>query len=81
MIYDGKVSGKRDMGETSVDLRKHSIKNTRGRSRKKDKDLPEDMYEDVWLMTVDEAKELSPTIPLGIQRESKLSLFFLVTQQ
>ena len=37
----------KEIGETSVDLRKHSIKDTGGRSRKKYEDPPEGMYEDV----------------------------------
>ena len=35
----------REVGETSVDLQKHSIKDTGGKSRKKDS--PEGMYEEV----------------------------------
>ena len=31
----------------SVDLRKHSIRDTGGRSRKKHEDLPEGIYEEV----------------------------------
>ena len=56
-IYNGKVSGKRGRSlplpllpltpPTSVDLRKHSIEDTRGRSRKKHKDPPKGMYEKV----------------------------------
>ena len=37
----------REIGETSVDLRKHSIKDIGGRSRKKHEDPPEGMYEEV----------------------------------
>ena len=37
----------REIGETSVDLRKHSNKDTGGRSRKKHEDPPEGMYEEV----------------------------------
>ena len=46
-IYDGKVSGSRGTVETSVDLRKHSIKDTGGRSRKKHEHPPKGMYEAV----------------------------------
>ena len=37
----------REVEETSVGLRKYSIKDTGGRSRKKHEDPPEDMYEAV----------------------------------
>ena len=43
------------VGKTSVDLRKYSIKDTGGRSRKKHEDAPEGMYEK--LMIVDEVEE------------------------
>ena len=37
----------REVGETSVDLRKQNIKDTGERSRKKQEDVPEGMYEEV----------------------------------
>ena len=40
------MSGKRGRERTSVDLRKRSVKDTGGRSRKKHKD-PDGMYEEV----------------------------------
>ena len=43
--YDGKVSVKR--GRTSIDLRKHNIKDTGGRLCKKHENPPEGMYEEV----------------------------------
>ena len=37
----------RDIGETSVDLRKYNIKDTGGKSRKKHEDPSEDIVEEV----------------------------------
>ena len=48
----------REVEETSVDLRKYSIKDTGGKSRKKYKDPPEGMYECKRLMTVAEANDV-----------------------
>ena len=37
----------REVGEASIDLRKHSFKDTGVRSRKKHEDPPDGMYEEV----------------------------------
>ena len=51
------MSGNRGRGETSVDLRKYSMKDPEGRkSCKKHEDAPEGMYEK--LMIVDEVNEV-----------------------
>ena len=64
-----------------VDLRKHSIKDTGGRSRKKHEDRPAGKYEKVedsgrkmYVELVVFDVLFSLTTPLGIQREAKLSL-------
>ena len=67
-IYDGKVSSKR--GRWTVDLRKHSIKDTGIRSRKKHEDSPQGMYEEVdkrYAETIAFGTPFSLTTPLGIQ--------------
>ena len=55
-IYDGKASGKRGRGRTAVDLRKHIIKDTGGRSCKKHEGPRRACMKR--LMTVDEVKEV-----------------------
>ena len=69
----------REVGGDLVDLWKHSIKDTGGRSRKKPEDLPGSMYEEIddsergerYLDIVAFGASFSLTTPLGIQREAK----------
>ena len=73
-INDRKVNGKRGKGETSVDLRKHRIKDTGGKPRKKYEDPPEkgtmtgrrtEKGGMERLMIVDEGREYVETVAFG----------------